>query len=121
LESAAQGLSTAPSLSVRNADGTRVGASKKEQGPLVIVSVRTHLKTCITVAQTCDDAQLALLTAISAFGDSIPPLFISKSKSFEKQADQQLFEHRNYTIRTAPKNFMTEVLFIDWSENVFLQ
>jgi hypothetical protein len=46
---------------------------------------------------------LTLITAISAFGDSTIPIFISKNKIFDKVslAAQQLFEGYEYTIRTA--------------------
>jgi hypothetical protein len=59
---------------------------------------------------------LTLLTAISAFGDSMDPYFISKNKMFEETAleAQQLFEGHDCTIKTSPKTF------IDWIEMVFL-
>jgi hypothetical protein len=50
------------------------------------------------------------------------PYFISKNKTFEKTAleAQQLFDGDDYTIRTSPKTFIIETLFIDWIEMVFL-
>jgi hypothetical protein len=118
---AANHLQTIPSQFVWNPDETRVGAPKKQKAPRVTVSVETGPEP-ITVPESRDDSQLTLLTAISAFGDSIPPLFITKNKTFEKNllAQQQLFEGHDYTIRTAPKTFMTEVLFIDWVQTVFI-
>jgi hypothetical protein len=76
----------------------------------------------VTLPEIRDDAQLTLLTAISAFGDSTYPDSISKNKTFDKTAleAQQLFEGHDYTIRTSPKTFITETLFIDWIEMVFL-
>jgi hypothetical protein len=76
----------------------------------------------VTIPEIRDDAQLTLRTAISAFGDSTYPYFISKNKTFEKTAleAQQLFESHDYTIRTSSKTFITETLFIDWIEMVFL-
>jgi hypothetical protein len=40
---------------------------------------------------TSDDGQLRLLTAISAFGDWVPPMFISKHNIVDEKAlaDQQ--------------------------------
>jgi hypothetical protein len=57
-----------------------------------------------------------MLTAISAFGDSTPPMFISKNKTFlsEALAEQQFYHDHDYVIRYSAKTFMTEVLFIDW-------
>jgi hypothetical protein len=65
---------------------------------------------------------LTLLTAISAFGDSRYPYFISKNNKFEKTAlkAQQLFEVHDYTIRTSPKTFIAETLFTGWIEMVLL-
>jgi hypothetical protein len=41
------------------------------------------------------------------------PMFISKNKNFDKAslAAQQLFDGHDYTIRTAEKSFITEVVF----------
>jgi hypothetical protein len=74
------------------------------------------------VPETHDDSQLTLLTAISAFGDSTPPFFVSKNKTFEKKrlADFERYERHNSTIRTSPKTFVTEVSFVDWLKTVFL-
>jgi hypothetical protein len=57
-----------------------------------------------------------------AFGDSTYPYFISENKTFEKPAleAQQLFEGHDYTIRTSPKKFITETLFVGRIEMVFL-
>jgi hypothetical protein len=38
----------------------------------------------VTIPEIRHNAQLALLTVISAFGDSTYPYFISKNKTFEK-------------------------------------
>jgi hypothetical protein len=121
-ECAAEHLKTVPPLFVWNTDEIRVGAPKKQQAPLVIVAATTPADATVTVPEIRDDSELTLLTAISAFGDSIPPLFISKNKTFEKTAlvARQLFEGHDYTMRTAPKTCITEVLFIDWHETVFL-
>jgi hypothetical protein len=78
----------------------------------------------VTIPEIRDDAQLFIewIEAISAFGDSTYPYFISKNKTFEKTGleAQQLFEGRGYTIRTSPKTFITEALFIDWIGMAFL-
>jgi 4-hydroxybenzoate polyprenyltransferase len=50
------------------------------------------------------------------------PDSLSKNKTFEKIAlkAQQLFEGHDYIIRTSPKTFRTETLFVDWIDMVFL-
>jgi hypothetical protein len=70
----------------------------------------------VTVPKERDGSQLTMLVAISAFGDSTPPMFISKNKTFlnEAFAEQQLYHDHDYVIRNSAKTFMTEVLFIDW-------
>jgi hypothetical protein len=114
-------LRTVPSIFVWNADETRVGAAKKQTRPEVIVDARTQAGT-VTIAQERDDSQLTMLTAISAFGDSLPPMFITKNKTFEeaKLAAEQLYHPHDYVIREASKTFITEVLFIDWLETQFI-
>jgi hypothetical protein len=110
-----------PSLFIWNVDETRVGSPKKGIIPTVIVSPKTNPKS-LTISQYKDDAQLIMVAAISAFGDSTPPMFISKNITFErdKLATMLLFESHDYTIRHSPSTFINEVLFIDWIENVFL-
>jgi hypothetical protein len=71
------------SLFVCNADETRIGFAKKCLSPQVILVKQTRLRTVI-VSKGRNDSQLTMLTAISAFGDSIPPTFISKNKTFRK-------------------------------------
>jgi hypothetical protein len=50
-----------------------------------------------------------MLTAISAFGDSIPPVFITNNKTFNETtlADQQLYHGHDYVTCTADKTFIT--------------
>jgi hypothetical protein len=110
-----------PSMRVWNADETRVGAPKKEQAPHIIVSAANGPGP-ITVPQIRDHAQLTLLTAICAFGGATPPLFISKNKSFERKllVAEQLNDPYAFTIRTAAKTFMAEVLFIGWLQTTFI-
>jgi hypothetical protein len=59
-----------------------------------------------------------MLTAISAFGDSTPPLFITKNKTFQKETleAQQLYHGHDYVVRNSAKTFITEILFLDWLE-----
>jgi hypothetical protein len=59
---------------------------------------------------------LPLLTAVSGFGDSIPPTVITNNKTFDETAlaDQQLYHGHDYVMRTADRPFITEVLLIDW-------
>jgi hypothetical protein len=60
--------------------------------------------------------------AISAFEDSIPPMFTSKLKTFESQrlAEEQLFHGHDYVIRCPAKTFVPEKLFIDWLQTRFI-
>jgi hypothetical protein len=69
----------------------------------------------VTIPEVRDDTRLTLLTAISAFGDSTRSWFISKRKTFEEtlHAAQKLYAGHDYVIRSAPKTFITEFLFID--------
>jgi hypothetical protein len=87
----------------------------------VIVSSQTGPKS-ITVPEIRDDFQLTLLTAIAASGDSTPPFFVSKTEAFRKGllAELEICEGHDQTIKTAPKTFMTEVLFIEWLQTLFL-
>jgi hypothetical protein len=100
---------------------TMVGCPKRIAQPEVIVA--SNMKPgSITVPEEWDDAQLTLLTAISVFGDSTCPLFISKLKPFKKTllASQKLDKGHDCAIRSAPRTFITEVLFIDWFDTIFL-
>jgi hypothetical protein len=121
-ESAARGLNTIPSPSVLNADETRIGDLKRQEVPRTVASAYAPPGTRVTVSEIGNNAQPTLLSAISAFGDSLLRLFIAKDRAFEKQAltGQQFFEGHDYTIRTAPKTLITEAAFIDWLENVLL-
>jgi hypothetical protein len=106
---------------MRNVDDTRVGCPKRIAQREVIVATNAKLGS-VMVPEERDDAQLTLLTAISAFGDSTCPLFSSKLKAFEKAllAAQKLYEGHDYAIRSAPRTFITEVLFVDWLDTIFL-
>jgi hypothetical protein len=77
---------------------------RKTAPPNVIVAASTKSRT-VTVPEEKDDAQLTLITVISASGDFTIPMFISKNKTFDKVslAAQQLFERHDCTIRTAEK------------------
>jgi hypothetical protein len=114
-------LKAIPSPIVWNVDETRVGCPKMVAWPEVIVATNTK-HSSVRVPEERDDAQLTLLTAISAFGDSTCPLFVPKLKTFEKAllAAQKLYEGDDYTIRSALRTFITEVLFIDWLDIIFL-
>jgi hypothetical protein len=74
------------------------------------------------VAETADNSQLTLLTTISDFDDSTLPFLVSKNKTFAEKtsADFEMHEGHDYTIRTSPKTFLTEILFVDWLKTVFL-
>jgi hypothetical protein len=75
---------TSPSPFVPDADETKIGAPKKQQAPRIIISAGTGPEQ-IPVSEVRDGSQLTFWTAILAFGESIPPLFVSKSKPFEKK------------------------------------
>jgi hypothetical protein len=66
-----------------NVDETRVRCPKRIAQPEAIVAINTK-PGFVTVPEERDDSQLTLLMAISAFGDSMCALFISKLKTFEK-------------------------------------
>jgi hypothetical protein len=87
---------------VWNVDETRAGCPKKIAPPEVIVTTNMKLGS-VKVPKAHDDAQLTLFTAISVFGDSVYPLFISKLRIFEKVllAAQKLYAAHDYTIRSA--------------------
>jgi hypothetical protein len=88
---------------VWNGDETIVRCPKRIAQPEIIVA--TNMKPgSVTIPEERDDAQLTLLTAISALGDSTCPFFISKLKTFEKAllAAQKLYEGHDYAIRSAP-------------------
>jgi hypothetical protein len=77
-------LERVPSFFVWDAHETRVGISKKFASPQVIVAQQTRART-VTVPKERYDSQLTMLTAISTFGDSTPPMFISKNKTFRSE------------------------------------
>jgi hypothetical protein len=113
-ESISAQLTSIPSAFQKNADETRVG-SAKHMSPRDVTVASATKPGPVTIPEIRDDAELTLLTAISAFGDSTYQYFISKNKTFEKVAleDHQLFEGHDSIIRTSPKTFITEALFID--------
>jgi hypothetical protein len=114
-------IQSVSSLFVWNADETQVGISKKYVIPEVIVKEQTRPGT-ITIAEEHDDSQMTLITGFSAFGYSIPPLFIGKNTIFdaERLAEQSLFHSHDYVMRSAEKTSITEVLFIDWLQTQFI-
>jgi hypothetical protein len=82
-ETVAGQLKAIPSPFVWSVDETRVGCPKRIAQLEIIVATNTK-PGFIMVREERGDAQLTLLTTISAFGDSTCPLFISKLKTFEK-------------------------------------
>jgi hypothetical protein len=112
-------LKAIPSPFVWNVDETRAGRPKRIAQSEIIVATNTKPGS-VTVPEKRD--QLSLLTAISAHGDSTYPLFISKLKTFEKAllAAQKLYEGHDYALRSAPRTFITKVLFIDSLDTIFL-
>jgi hypothetical protein len=119
-ESISAQLTSTPSAFQKNADETRVGSAEHMSPPEVIVASGTK-PGLVAIPEIRGDAQLTFLTVISAFGNSTYPYYF-KNKTFEKTGleAQQLSEGHDYTIRTSPKTFITETLFIDWIEMAFL-
>jgi hypothetical protein len=97
-------LKAIPSPFVWNVDETRLGCPKRIAQSEVIVAANTKPGS-VTVPEARDDAQFTLLTAISAFGDSTCPLFISKLKNFGRAllAGQKLYEGHDHAIRQLGK------------------
>jgi hypothetical protein len=114
-------LEKVSSLFIWSANETGVGIPKKCHSPQVIVAKQTRPRT-VAVPKERDDSQLTMLTAISAFEDSTPPMFISKNKTFRSEAlaEQQLYHDYDYIIRNSAKTFMTEVLVVDWLQTQFI-
>jgi hypothetical protein len=83
-ESISAQLTSIPSAFFWSADETRVGSAKHMSPPDVIVANGTKPGS-VTIPEIRDDAQLTLLTATSAFGDSTSPYFISKIRRSKKQ------------------------------------
>jgi hypothetical protein len=85
-------LKDIPLLFVWNADETRIESWTKQRPSQVIVAKDTPLGTT-TVAAVREDVQLTILTLISAFGDSVPPLIVSKNQACVKHflAECQLY------------------------------
>jgi hypothetical protein len=106
---------------VWNVDETRVERPKRIAQPEVLGATNTKPGS-VTGPEERDDAQLTLLTEISAFGNSVRPLSIAKLKTFEKAllAAQKLYESHDYAIRSVPRTVITEVLFIDSLDTLFL-
>jgi hypothetical protein len=102
-----------PSLLLWNADETRVGIPKKCASSQVIVAQQTRPRI-VTVPNERDDSELIMLTAITAFGDSTPPMFISKNKTFLSEAleEQQLCHDHDYVIRSSAKLLSLKFYFL---------
>jgi hypothetical protein len=108
-----------PSPFVWNVDETRVGCPKKCISSKVIVSPKAG-PGCVESLQVKDDAQLAPVAAISAFGNAGVSMFITKVKTFDKigLGDQMLLDGHEYIIQSVNKMSITEVLFTDWMNRI---
>jgi hypothetical protein len=84
-ESISARVTSIPSEFFWNVHETRVG-SAKHMPPLDVIVASGTKPGSVTIPEIRDDAQLTLRTAISAFGDSKDPYFISKDKTFENTA-----------------------------------
>jgi hypothetical protein len=60
--------------------------------------------------------------ANSSFGDSVPPIFMIKHKTFEEKAldDQQLDRDHDFVIRNPNTAFVSESLPMDWLQTQFI-
>jgi hypothetical protein len=106
---------------VRNAEETSVGRPKKAFPPEALVAVNTKPGSAI-IPEARDDAQFTLLKGVPAFGHPTCPPFISKLKRVEQTLPtaEKLYKGHDYIIPSAPRTFITEILFIDWLETFFL-
>jgi hypothetical protein len=70
----------------------------------------------VTIAEERNHDRLRVPTAISAFGDLIPFLFLTRNKTFEQSLfeREQPYHGHDHSIRNAENTFITEVLFPDW-------
>jgi hypothetical protein len=68
-----------------NVDETWVGTPKRKASPNVIVAEPTK-SGIVTIPEEKDGAQVMLITAISAFGDSPFPMLISETTTVDKIA-----------------------------------
>jgi hypothetical protein len=84
-ESISARLTSIPSAFQKNADETRVGSAKHMSPPDMIVASGTKPGSVI-IPEIRDDAQLTLLTTISALGDSKYPYFIPKIRRSKNTA-----------------------------------
>jgi hypothetical protein len=114
-------LQNALSRFVWNADETRAQISEMHVAPDLIVAKQTPPGT-VTITEEHNDSQMTLLAWIPAFEDSIPPLFISKNKTFEAERlpEQQLFHGHDYVMTHVEKTFMTEAAFVDWLQTLLI-
>jgi hypothetical protein len=110
-------IKSIPSAFVWNTDETRVGCSNKTSPPEVIIAINTKPGSV-----TIPEVRLTRLAAISAFGDSTPPLFISKPKTLDKRllAAQKLYAGHADVIRSSPKTVIMALVDYDWLENIVL-
>jgi hypothetical protein len=92
----------------------RLGPIKLHRAPEVIVAKETRSGT-ITVPEKRDDTQLTFFTAIQDFGNSIPPLIVSESETYEKSvlAEQNCYENHDYIIRNTQQNIYSQTV-VNW-------
>jgi hypothetical protein len=85
-----------------NPDKTRVANVNKIASRNLFV-VRSAVPDTPTIDEAKDNAQLSMLVAISALGDSRIPPFVSKDQTFEKNVFAAQFQYENHDcpLRTA--------------------
>jgi hypothetical protein len=103
-----------PLMLIWSAGETRLGSLRKQQVPVLITSASIGLALS-TVPEARDHPQHTLLTAISAFRDSIPSLFLSKNKIFETNC----WSSKRYTTGTITQpellRRLSEMRFYSWA------
>jgi hypothetical protein len=63
---------------------------------------------------------MTLLAAMSASGNSAPPVFSSQYQTFETERlfQQELFQSHDDVIRTAEQRLITEFFSVSWLQNL---
>jgi hypothetical protein len=97
--------STIETLSVLSDSNSRRDGILKKQVPKEVIMSEQIQPGTVAIAENRDDNQRTLVSAIPAFGDSAPPMFMTKDKPFEieRQTEQRLFPGHNYVMRSRRK------------------
>jgi hypothetical protein len=90
----------------------------KKNVPPRVVGVGKTAPGCAEIPDVGDDAQRKLVAAISIFGDSTVPIFITKLKTFEEPelGEKVPLDGQKHIIRCVNETSSTELLFIDCND-----